>query len=73
MAGESRLLRTPPAGRSQQARALFVMVGAAPNSEWLSGLVKLDDKGFVITGSRDGPATSPFSTSQPRIFAVAKK
>jgi hypothetical protein len=26
------------------------MVGAAPNTEWLSGLVKLDDKGFVITG-----------------------
>jgi len=27
------------------------MVGAAPNTEWLSGLVKLDDKGFVLTGS----------------------
>jgi thioredoxin reductase (NADPH) len=56
--------------RVVEARALFVMVGAAPNSEWLSGLVKLDDKGFVITGSGEGSATSPFATSMPGIFAV---
>ena len=58
------------ATRVVESRALFVMVGAAPNSEWLSGLVKLDDKGFVITGSGEGQATSPFATSQPGIFAV---
>ena len=58
------------ATRVVEARALFVMVGAAPNSEWLSGLVKLDNKGFVITGSGEGSATSPFATSQPGIFAV---
>jgi thioredoxin reductase (NADPH) len=46
------------------------MVGAAPNTEWLSGLVKLDDKGFVITGSGEGTAASPFATSMPGIFAV---
>ena len=46
------------------------MVGAAPNTEWLSGLVKLDDKGFVITGSGEGSASSPFATSLPGIFAV---
>jgi thioredoxin reductase (NADPH) len=58
------------ATRVVETHALFVMVGAAPNSEWLSGLVKLDDKGFVITGSGQGAATSPFATSQPGIFAV---
>jgi thioredoxin reductase (NADPH) len=58
------------ASRTVETRALFVMVGAAPNTEWLSGLVKLDDKGFVITGSGEGSATSPFATSQPGIFAV---
>jgi thioredoxin reductase (NADPH) len=58
------------ATRIVQTHALFVMVGAAPNSEWLSGLVNLDDKGFVITGSGEGRATSPFATSQPGIFAV---
>jgi thioredoxin reductase (NADPH) len=56
--------------RVVEARALFIMVGAAPNTEWLSGLVKLDDKGFVITGSGEGSADSPFATSLPGIFAV---
>jgi thioredoxin reductase (NADPH) len=58
------------ASRTVETRALFIMVGAAPNTEWLSGLVKLDDKGFVITGSGEGSATSPFATSLPGIFAV---
>jgi thioredoxin reductase (NADPH) len=49
-------------------RALFVMVGALPNTEWLAGFVDLDDKGFVITGV--GSAASPFATSQPGMFAV---
>jgi thioredoxin reductase (NADPH) len=53
-----------------ETRALFIMVGAAPNTEWLSGLVKLDDKGFVITGSGAGSIASPFATSIPGIFAV---
>jgi thioredoxin reductase (NADPH) len=51
-------------------RALFIMVGALPNTEWLSGLVELDGKGFVITGSGAGSAASPFATSRPGIFAV---
>ena len=50
-------------------RALFVMVGAAPNTAWLSGMVDLDDKGFVSTGSAIG-AGSPYATSHPGIFAV---
>ena len=50
-------------------RALFIMVGAAPNSDWLSGLVTLDDKGFVRTGREAGGETT-FSTSHPRIWAV---
>lgn len=51
------------------ARALFIMIGAAPNTGWLSGLVDLDDKGFVKTGGEAG-AESPYETSQPGIFAV---
>jgi thioredoxin reductase (NADPH) len=49
--------------------ALFVMVGAAPNTGWLSGLAKLDANGFVLTGEAIGE-TSPYATSQPGIFAV---
>src|SRR6204780_1401987 len=50
--------------------ALFIMVGAVPNTEWLSGLVELDDKGFVITGRGAELVTSPFGTSQSGVFAV---
>jgi thioredoxin reductase (NADPH) len=49
--------------------SVFVMVGAAPNTAWLSGHVTLDDKGFVLTGPEVG-ATSAYSTSHPGIFAV---
>ena len=56
--------------RVVDTHALFIMVGAAPNTEWLSGLVTLDDKGFVITGPGAGSAASPFATSLPGIFAV---
>ncbi len=67
---ESVIIRNAETGQSRKVatRALFIMVGAAPNTEWLSGLVKLDEKGFVITGL--GSATSPFATSCPGIFAV---
>jgi len=58
------------ASRNVDTRALFVMVGAAPNTEWLAGLVKLDDKGFVVTGYGKEGATSPFATSLPGVFAV---
>ncbi len=51
------------------ARAAFIMVGAAPNTGWLSGLVELDGKGFVQTGQAVGKDT-PYETSHPGIFAV---
>jgi thioredoxin reductase (NADPH) len=67
---EAVTIRNAKTGQSRKVmtRALFIMVGAAPNTDWLSGLVKLDDKGFVLTGI-DSPA-SPFQTSCPGIFAV---
>ncbi|ABV93676.1 putative thioredoxin reductase trxB with an additional cyclic nucleotide-monophosphate binding domain [Dinoroseobacter shibae DFL 12 = DSM 16493] len=49
--------------------AVFVMVGAAPNTGWLDGLVTLDDKGFVHTGPEVG-GRSTYETSCPGIFAV---
>jgi thioredoxin reductase (NADPH) len=36
--------------RSLPARHLFVMTGASPKTDWLSGCVSLDKKGFVLTG-----------------------
>ena len=57
------------ATREIETGALFIMVGAAPNTGWLAGLVKLDAKGFVVTGAEAG-ADSPYATSQPGMFAV---
>jgi len=55
--------------RAIDSCALFIMVGAEPNTAWLSGLVDLDDKGFVLTGDAAG-AGSPYATSHAGIFAV---
>ena len=50
--------------------SVFVMIGADPNSGWLFGTVKLDKKGFILTGSTDGFETTPYATSVPGMFAV---
>ncbi|MFD0860041.1 FAD-dependent oxidoreductase [Roseovarius aquimarinus] len=55
--------------RHMEICGLFVMVGAAPNTGWLSDLVALDDKGFVQTGEAAGQ-DFPYATSCPGIFAV---
>ncbi|UWQ18865.1 FAD-dependent oxidoreductase [Jannaschia sp. M317] len=54
---------------SIDTRALFIMVGAAPNTDWLGDLVACDGKGFVLTG-RDVDRDDPFATSADGIFAV---
>jgi thioredoxin reductase (NADPH) len=46
------------------------MIGADPNTGWLFGTVRLDKKGFILTGGADGFDQSPYSTSMPGIFAV---
>jgi thioredoxin reductase (NADPH) len=49
--------------------AVFVMIGAKPNTAWLSDMVGLDKNGFVLTGVEAG-ADSPYATSRQGIFAV---
>jgi thioredoxin reductase (NADPH) len=66
---ESVTLQTPEGQRRLDARAMFLMIGAAPNTDWLSGSVKLNSKGFVLTGEAAGARTA-FETSSPGIFAV---
>ncbi len=55
--------------RRMNVNGVFIMIGAAPNTAWLSDVVTLDDKGFVLTGEAIG-AASPFATSAPGVFAV---
>ena len=50
--------------------SVFVMIGAEPNSGWLYGTVKLDGKGFVLTGGSNGFEVTPYATSVPGIYAV---
>ena len=63
--------------------ALFLFIGATPRTEWLSGCVQLDRKGFVVTGdavAREALLTDPWravgrspfflETSLPGIFAA---
>ena len=58
--------RDTGAERRIETRALFIMIGAAPYTDWLRGTVDLDAKGFVVTG-RGG---DPFATSKAGVFAV---
>jgi thioredoxin reductase (NADPH) len=50
--------------------SVFVMIGAEPNSGWLFGTVRLDKKGFIVTGGTDGFESTPYATSVPGMFAV---
>jgi thioredoxin reductase (NADPH) len=66
---ERVVVSTPSGSVPIGCRALFIMIGAAPNTAWLSGLVELDGHGFVRTGQEVG-ASSSYATSCPGIFAV---
>ncbi len=49
---------------------VFVMIGAEPNSGWLYGTVKLDRKGFILTGGTESFDGTPYATCVPGMFAV---
>ncbi len=63
-------------------RHIFSMTGARPNTDWLDGCLKLDDKGFILTGTdlpadtfagaRSGTPRAPLlhETSLQKVFAV---
>ncbi|HEX3547960.1 MAG TPA: FAD-dependent oxidoreductase [Mycobacterium sp.] len=69
-------------GQRQRLRttAVFVFIGADPNTAWLDGAIRLDDKGFIPTGrsamysdadtsgTRHQPAV--LETSRPGVFAA---
>jgi thioredoxin reductase (NADPH) len=50
--------------------SVFVMIGAEPNSGWVYGTVKLDKKGFILTGGTHGFDGTPYATSVPGMYAV---
>ena len=50
--------------------ALFIMAGAAPNTDWLDGQIALDGKCFILTGSEAGEGVHGFETSMAGVYAV---
>ena len=55
---------------SKDISVVFVMIGAEPNTGWLFGTVRLDKKGFILTGNTDGFEKTPYATSVPGVYAV---
>ena len=69
--------------RTVHARAMVVLIGAQPSTEWLAGQLALDEQGFISTGPQLGTALrqgepwrtlerEPFlvETSRPGVFAA---
>ncbi|WP_328433107.1 FAD-dependent oxidoreductase [Streptomyces sp. NBC_00425] len=68
--------------RELRASALFVFIGARPRTDWLKGVLALDEKGFVLTGAdaraaADATRWDPLGrgpllleTTLPGVFAV---
>ncbi len=59
------------------ATVVFVLIGAAPNTDWLGSAVQRSSKDFIVTGHdvnlREWPLVQPpmsFETSMPGAFAV---
>jgi thioredoxin reductase (NADPH) len=50
---EKLTLRNLPTGAVEPVHAthLFVFIGATPHTEWLSGVLERDERGFILTGS----------------------
>jgi len=52
-------------------RHLFLFIGADPNTDWLAGSgLKLDERGFILTGPEARAGCLPLETSRPGVFAV---
>ncbi|HWL75501.1 MAG TPA: NAD(P)/FAD-dependent oxidoreductase, partial [Burkholderiaceae bacterium] len=64
--------RKTGAQQTRRIGAVFVMIGAEPNTDWLDSCLELDTRGFIITGrDEEGRALdSPYATTVPGIFAV---
>jgi thioredoxin reductase (NADPH) len=47
-----------------------LFIGAQPNSDWLAGALKLDAKGFVLTGAEAGASRQLLETSRQGVFGI---
>ncbi|MGB3789536.1 MAG: FAD-dependent oxidoreductase [Phormidesmis sp.] len=54
----------------RETKALFLMIGAAPFTDWLSNTLALDEKGFIQTGADVEGDRATFETSSPGVYAI---
>lgn len=55
----------------RSCRHLFLFIGADPNTDWLQGSgLRLDARGFILTGLEARTGCLPLETSRPGVFAV---
>ena len=76
---EALVLEEVTTGQREEvaAAAVFALIGAEPRTDWLRDVVRLDERGYLLTG-RDVPpgawplqrAPLPFETSLPGVFAA---
>lgn len=65
--------RHEPSGTdtTRPIRHVFLFIGADPNTDWLKNCdVRLDAKGFVLTGETAAPGRTAFETSRAGVFAI---
>src|SRR3954451_17457690 len=76
---EGLRLRVGTDERETPGAALCVFIGQAPRTSWLEGVVRRDERGFVLTGTDLGTAPPdwpldvpplPLETSVPGVFAA---
>ena len=63
--------RSTGAVTKRPVRYLFSFIGAEPNTDWMAGSgLKLDDRGFILTGDDLGDDRLPLESSRRGVFAV---
>jgi thioredoxin reductase (NADPH) len=81
---EAITIMTQASGETQvlQTSALFVFIGATPQTDWLDGMVERDEKGYILSGLdllQDGHRPAgwtlerdpfPLETSVPGVFVA---
>jgi thioredoxin reductase (NADPH) len=83
---EGLVLKDQVTGQTEtyRAAALFVLIGAAPRTDWLDGTLERDDRGYILTcrdlapryeplrelWPRQDRPPFPLETSMPEAFAV---
>ena len=53
-----------------ETSALFIMIGAVPNTNWLENEIHLDEKGFIQTGRDANEFATSYETSLAGVYAV---